>query len=61
MAQRKLGENESLRPGWSEPREQPSEERRLPSLTNQNAINGWIAKASARSGVKFSPGTGKSS
>jgi hypothetical protein len=55
IAKRKLGESESLRPGWTEPREQPSEERRLPSLTNQNAVNGWIAKASARSGPSYAP------
>jgi hypothetical protein len=61
MTRRKITESEALRPGWTEPREQPLEEKRLPSLTNQNAVNGWVAKASARSGPAYAPGLGKSS
>jgi hypothetical protein len=62
MAKRKqLDEHEALRPGWTREERAPLEEKRLPSLANQGAINGWVSKASARSGPKFAPGTGKSS
>jgi hypothetical protein len=45
--------------GWAQPRE-VKDEPPARSLSNQGAIIGWVAKASARSGVKFSLGTGSS-
>jgi hypothetical protein len=53
---RKLDVEKKLPPGWAERRE-PKEETPIKSLTSQAAIDGWIEKASARSGPKFAPGT----
>jgi hypothetical protein len=61
MAKRKqIDESKALRPGWVPARE-VKDEPPARSLNNQGAINGWIAKASARSGPAYAPGVGKSS
>jgi hypothetical protein len=55
MASRKqIDEQEALRPGWAQDRE-VKDEPPARSLTNQNAVSGWIAKATARSGPSYAP------
>jgi hypothetical protein len=58
---KKLDEHESLRPGWSEPREVKDE----PHVSNFNIsrnVGGWRERAPANSGPKIAPGiAGKSS
>jgi hypothetical protein len=50
-------ESEALRPGWA-PERKPLDEKPAPTLNTQGFVNSWTAKASARSGPKFAPGTG---
>lgn len=46
--------------GWVEPRE-PRDEPPAKTLNTEGLIARWVDKASARSGPKYAPGTGKSS
>jgi hypothetical protein len=57
MKHKHSDEDTTPRPGWAQPRE-VKDEPPARSLNNQGAINGWIAKASARSGPAFAPGVG---
>jgi hypothetical protein len=59
MAKRKrLDEHESSRPGWAQPRE-VKDEKPATTLNTPGAVNGWITKASARSGPAYAPGVGQ--
>ena len=55
-----MPDNKKERPGWAAARE-PKDEPKGSSLTTQGALMGWAAKAAARSGPKWMPGTGKKS
>jgi hypothetical protein len=50
----------ALQPGWAQPRE-VLDEKPATTLNTPGAVYGWAAKASARSGPRYSPGVGHKS
>jgi hypothetical protein len=59
MAKRKqIDESEALRPGWTQEKREPLEEKPAASLTNAGAIASHVARAAANSGPKIAPGVG---